>query len=276
MSLANAVAIGSCAKSIVLIGDQNQLPMVTQGVHPGGAAASSLEHLVGDATTIPRDRGLFLETSRRMHPAVNAFISPGVLRRPARHVPGHRAPASRRRRPRPVRRRDPLAADGPHRQRGTLARGGRGRRGGCRRPARDDLAGQGRAAQADHRRRRHRRRAIQRPGRRDPGGPAADDRPTRQRRDRRQVPGARGGRGDLLDGELQPRGRAARHGVPLLAATGSTSRSRERRASLSSSRPRPSSKRAAGRRSRCRWSTPCAASSRSPPIRQCRSRSPDR
>ena len=76
MSLANAVAIGSCASSIVLIGDQNQLPMVTQGVHPGGAAASSLEHLVGQATTIPRDRGLFLETSRRMHPAVNAFISP--------------------------------------------------------------------------------------------------------------------------------------------------------------------------------------------------------
>jgi uncharacterized protein len=76
MSLANAVAIGSCARSIVLIGDQNQLPMVTQGVHPGAAAASSLEHLVGDATTIPRERGLFLETSRRMHPAVNAYISP--------------------------------------------------------------------------------------------------------------------------------------------------------------------------------------------------------
>jgi uncharacterized protein len=76
MSLANAVAIGSCARSIVLIGDQNQLPMVTQGVHPGDAAASSLEHLVGDAATIPRERGLFLETSRRMHPAVNAFISP--------------------------------------------------------------------------------------------------------------------------------------------------------------------------------------------------------
>ena len=76
MSLANAVAIGTCAASIVLIGDPNQLPMVTQGVQPGGAAASSLEHLVGEADTMPPDRGLFLETSRRMHPAVNAFISP--------------------------------------------------------------------------------------------------------------------------------------------------------------------------------------------------------
>jgi uncharacterized protein len=75
MSLANAVAIGTCARSIVLIGDPNQLPMVTQGVHPGGAAASSLEHLVGDAVTVPLDRGLFLPISRRMHPDVNAFIS---------------------------------------------------------------------------------------------------------------------------------------------------------------------------------------------------------
>ena len=76
MSLANAVALGTCADSIVLIGDQNQLPMVTQGVHPGGAAASSLEHLVGEAVTVAADRGLFLETSRRLHPDVNAFISP--------------------------------------------------------------------------------------------------------------------------------------------------------------------------------------------------------
>ena len=76
MSLANAVALGTCARSIVLIGDQNQLPMVTQGVHPGRAAASSLEYLVGEAPTVASDRGLFLETSRRLHPDVNTFISP--------------------------------------------------------------------------------------------------------------------------------------------------------------------------------------------------------
>jgi predicted RecB family nuclease len=76
MSLANAVALGTCARSVVLIGDQNQLPMVTQGVHPGSAAASSLEYLVGNEATVAADRGLFLETSRRLHPDVNAFISP--------------------------------------------------------------------------------------------------------------------------------------------------------------------------------------------------------
>jgi uncharacterized protein len=44
-------------------------------VHPAGAGASVLEHLLGDASTIPEDRGVFLEKSFRMHPAVSAFIS---------------------------------------------------------------------------------------------------------------------------------------------------------------------------------------------------------
>lgn len=80
MSLANTVAVGTCARSIVLIGDPNQLPMVTQGIHPGRAAASSLEHLVGDSVTMPAERGLFLPTTRRLHPDVNAFISSAFYR----------------------------------------------------------------------------------------------------------------------------------------------------------------------------------------------------
>jgi uncharacterized protein len=75
-SLANLVAAGTCARSIVLVGDPNQLPMVTQGVHPPGANASSLEHLVGGSVTVPPDRGLFLKESRRLHSRVNDFISP--------------------------------------------------------------------------------------------------------------------------------------------------------------------------------------------------------
>jgi uncharacterized protein len=75
-SLANLVAAATCARSIVLVGDPNQLPMVTQGVHPAGANASSLGHLVGGTVTVPPDRGLFLEATRRLHPRVNAFVSP--------------------------------------------------------------------------------------------------------------------------------------------------------------------------------------------------------
>ena len=75
MSLANVVAMGGSTTSIVLLGDPNQLPQVSQGVHPEGAGASVLEHVVGAAATIAPDRGLFLDVTYRMHPRVNAFVS---------------------------------------------------------------------------------------------------------------------------------------------------------------------------------------------------------
>jgi predicted RecB family nuclease len=75
LSLANVVAAGGCARSIVLLGDPNQLPQVSQGVHPAGAGASALEHVVGSATTIEPDRGLLLDVTYRMHPSVNEFVS---------------------------------------------------------------------------------------------------------------------------------------------------------------------------------------------------------
>lgn len=75
MSLANALAMSGAASSMVLLGDPNQLPMVSQGVHPDGAGASALEHLLGEATTLDDRLGLFLETTWRMHPDVNGYIS---------------------------------------------------------------------------------------------------------------------------------------------------------------------------------------------------------
>jgi uncharacterized protein len=58
-----------------LLGDPNQLPQVSQGIHPEGAGASALEHLVGDALTVAPERGLLLPTTYRMHPDVNGYIS---------------------------------------------------------------------------------------------------------------------------------------------------------------------------------------------------------
>lgn len=75
MSLANTLAVSGAAASLVLLGDPNQLPQVSQGTHPEGAGASALEHLVGDALTVAPERGLLLPTTYRMHPDVNAFIS---------------------------------------------------------------------------------------------------------------------------------------------------------------------------------------------------------
>ncbi len=59
----------------MLLGDQQQLAQVSQGIHPPGAQASVLEHLLGGADTVPRNRGLFLSRSWRMHPDVCRFIS---------------------------------------------------------------------------------------------------------------------------------------------------------------------------------------------------------
>jgi uncharacterized protein len=74
-SLADALALGTCARSLVLLGDPLQLAQVTQGVHPDGAGRSVLQHLLGERATVPEDTGLFLERSYRMHPDVSSYVS---------------------------------------------------------------------------------------------------------------------------------------------------------------------------------------------------------
>jgi uncharacterized protein len=75
VSLADALAIGTSARNLIFLGDPLQLAQVSQGIHPQGSGSSVLEHLLGDAPTIPEDRGIFLERSYRMHPDVCSFIS---------------------------------------------------------------------------------------------------------------------------------------------------------------------------------------------------------
>jgi uncharacterized protein len=73
-SLASVVSMGGAASSMVLLGDPNQLPQVSQAIHPDGAERSALEHVLAADRTIPPERGLFLPITYRMHPDVNAFI----------------------------------------------------------------------------------------------------------------------------------------------------------------------------------------------------------
>ncbi|MGH2989226.1 MAG: ribonuclease H-like domain-containing protein, partial [Solirubrobacterales bacterium] len=75
VSLADALALSTAARSIVLLGDPQQLPQVAQAAHPEGSSLSVLEHLLGDRQTIPPDRGVFLERTWRMHPDVCGFVS---------------------------------------------------------------------------------------------------------------------------------------------------------------------------------------------------------
>lgn len=75
ISLADALAMGTAAKNIVLLGDPQQLAQVSQARHPDGSGVSILEHLLGSEETIPAGQGVFLDNTWRMHPDVTAFIS---------------------------------------------------------------------------------------------------------------------------------------------------------------------------------------------------------
>ena len=75
MSLADVLAVSQAAKRIVLLGDPRQLEQPLQGTHPPGVAVSALEHVLGDAETMPPERGRFLAETWRLAPAICAFTS---------------------------------------------------------------------------------------------------------------------------------------------------------------------------------------------------------
>lgn len=74
-SLANAAACAPSARKLFLLGDQMQLAQPVQGTHPGRSGLSCLDHILGEHVTVPPERGIFLEKSRRMHPDLCAFVS---------------------------------------------------------------------------------------------------------------------------------------------------------------------------------------------------------
>ncbi len=87
VSLADALAMGTAARNVVLVGDPLQLAQVLQGSHPDGAGASVLAHLLGGHATIPEDRGVFLERTFRLHPDVCGYISEEFYEGRLRHDP---------------------------------------------------------------------------------------------------------------------------------------------------------------------------------------------
>jgi uncharacterized protein len=74
-ALANAVAVAPAGRSLVLLGDPQQLEQPLQGSHPPGAERSALGHVLGGDAVIPADLGLFLADTWRLHPDVCAFTS---------------------------------------------------------------------------------------------------------------------------------------------------------------------------------------------------------
>jgi uncharacterized protein len=78
LSLAHLAAAGVCARNLILIGDPRQLPQPLQGIHPAGLDQSPLEYLLGDHATVPANRGVFLNSCRRMHNDICSLLSTHV------------------------------------------------------------------------------------------------------------------------------------------------------------------------------------------------------
>ena len=75
MSLANVLATAPAARSLVLLGDPQQLEQPLQSSHPEGSEVSALYQLLDGEQTMPPDKGLFLAETYRLHPDIASFTS---------------------------------------------------------------------------------------------------------------------------------------------------------------------------------------------------------
>jgi uncharacterized protein len=74
-SFANTLAVSTAATRLMLLGDPQQLPQVSQGSHPEPVDHSALGWLMDGEPTLRPELGYFLERTWRMHPALCARIS---------------------------------------------------------------------------------------------------------------------------------------------------------------------------------------------------------
>lgn len=74
-SLASTIAVAAGARRLLLLGDPQQLPQVSQGAHPEPVDTSALGWVMGGDAVIRPEYGYFLAKSWRMHPFVAAPVS---------------------------------------------------------------------------------------------------------------------------------------------------------------------------------------------------------
>ncbi len=75
MALSNVLATAPAGRSLVLLGDPQQLEQPLQSSHPEGSEVSALYHLLAGEQTMPADKGLFLAETYRLHPDIARFTS---------------------------------------------------------------------------------------------------------------------------------------------------------------------------------------------------------
>ncbi len=74
-SLASTLAVSVAAQRLLLLGDPQQLPQVSQGFHPEPVDSSALAWLCDSQPTLPKEYGYFLNVTHRMHSTLCASIS---------------------------------------------------------------------------------------------------------------------------------------------------------------------------------------------------------
>ena len=74
-SLASTIAVAAGAKRLLLLGDPQQLPQVSQGAHPEPVDTSALGWVMDGDPVVRPEYGYFLSHSWRMHPLVAAPVS---------------------------------------------------------------------------------------------------------------------------------------------------------------------------------------------------------
>ena len=88
MSLSFVLAASRSAKNLILLGDPQQLEQPQRGAHPEGADVAALNHLLDGKKTIASDKGIFLETTRRLHPNITEFTSEVFYESRLKSLPG--------------------------------------------------------------------------------------------------------------------------------------------------------------------------------------------
>ncbi len=74
-SLAPTIAASVSAERLLLLGDPQQLPQVSQGAHPEPVNTAALAWLLGEHETMPGELGYFLAETRRMRPELADIVS---------------------------------------------------------------------------------------------------------------------------------------------------------------------------------------------------------
>ena len=75
VSLSNLLYLSRIARNILLVGDQQQLSQPNRAKHPEDSGLSCLDYAMANEAVVPKNRGVFLNTSWRMPPSLTRIVS---------------------------------------------------------------------------------------------------------------------------------------------------------------------------------------------------------